>query len=138
MRKCKCVAVLLACLLLVQTALAGSVYAEEKTEDTGLNMDFKSAEAILVEKETGTVLFEKNSHEKRPIASVTKIMTMLLTMEAIDSGALSFDDIVTVSERAKSMGGSTIYLETGEQMSVRDILKGIAVMSANDGCVAIR
>ena len=65
-------------------------------------MDFKSAEAILVEKETGTVLFEKNSHEKRPIASVTKIMTMLLTMEAIDSGALSFDDIVTVSERAKS------------------------------------
>lgn len=137
MRKCKCVAVLLACLLLVQIALAGSVYAEEKTEDTGLNMDFKSAEAILVEKETGTVLFEKNSHEKRPIASVTKIMTMLLTMEAIDSGALSFDDIVTVSERAKSMGGSTIYLETGEQMSVRDILKGIAVMSANDGCVAI-
>ena len=137
MRKCKCVALLLACLLLVQTALAGSVYAEEKAEDSGLNMEFKSAAVVLVEKSTGTVLFEKNSHEKRPIASVTKIMTMLLTMEAIDSGALSFDDIVTVSERAKSMGGSTIYLETGEQMTVRDILKGIAVMSANDGCVAI-
>lgn len=137
MRKSKCIAVLLACLFIVQTALAGSVYAEEKTEDTGLNMEIKSAEAVLIEKETGTVLFEKNSHEKRPIASVTKVMTMLLTMEAIDSGALSFDEIVTVSERAKSMGGSTIYLETGEQMSVHDILKGIAVMSANDGCVAI-
>lgn len=93
--------------------------------------------AILVEASTGKTLFEHNPHEALPPASVTKIMTMLLTMEAIDGGNLSLDDIVTASENAKSYGGSTIFLDAGEQMSVNDLLKGIAVASGNDACVAI-
>lgn len=93
--------------------------------------------ALLMEASTGRVLYEENSHEALPPASVTKIMTMLLAMEAIDSGQLSFDDIVTASENAKRMGGSTIFLDTGEQMSVHDLMKGIAVASGNDACVAM-
>ena len=86
---------------------------------------------------TGEILYEKNSDEKLPIASVTKIMTMLLIMEAINSGKIALDDMVSVSERAMSMGGSTMFLETGEELSVSDMLKGIAVASANDGAVAM-
>lgn len=93
--------------------------------------------AVLMEQTTGKVLFELNPHEPYPPASVTKIMTMLLVMEAVDGGNLKMDDIVTASERAKSMGGSTIFLDTGEQMSVYDLMKGIAVASGNDACVAI-
>jgi len=93
--------------------------------------------AILMEQSTGKILFEHNSHEKLPPASVTKVMTMLLTMEAIDGGNLKYDDIVVASERAKSTGGSTIFLDAGESMSVNDLLKGIAVASGNDACVAI-
>lgn len=93
--------------------------------------------AVLMEQSTGRVLFEQNAHEKLPPASVTKVMTMLLTMEAIDGGNLTYDTIVTASERAKSMGGSTIFLDTNEQMSVNDLLKGIAVASGNDACVAM-
>lgn len=93
--------------------------------------------ALLMEQSTGKILFEVNSQEAFPPASVTKIMTMLLVMEEIDKGNLLFDDIVIASERAKSMGGSTIFLDTGEQMSVHDLLKGIAVASGNDACVAI-
>lgn len=93
--------------------------------------------AVLMEQSTGRVLFEQNAHEKLPPASVTNVMTMLLTMEAIDGGNLTYDTIVTASERAKSMGGSTIFLETNEQMSVNDLLKGIAVASGNDACVAM-
>ena len=92
---------------------------------------------ILVEASTGEVLREMNPDERLPIASVTKIMTMLLIMERIDSGALSFDDMVSVSENAMSYGGSTMFLEAGERLSVNDMLKGIAVASANDGCVAM-
>ncbi len=98
-------------------------------------IDCKSA--ILMEQSTGKILFEHNSHEKLPPASVTKVMTMLLTMEAIDGGNLKYNDIVIASERAKSMGGSTIFLDAGEQMTVSDLLKGIAVASGNDACVAI-
>lgn len=72
-----------------------------------------------------------------PLASVTKIWTMLLIMEALDSGKITLDEMVTASERAKSMGGSTMFLETGEQLTVSDMLKGIAVASANDGAVAM-
>ena len=93
--------------------------------------------AILMEKETGTVLFEKKADEPGFPASVTKIMTLLLIMEAIDNGAFTPDDIVTASERAASFGGSCVYLEAGEQMSVRDMLKCIAVVSANDCAVAM-
>lgn len=102
-------------------------------EDTLVN----AKSAILVEAETGRVLYEYNPDEKLPPASVTKIMTMLLVMEAIDRGEITYDTIVTASERAKSMGGSTIFLDAGEQMTVNDLLKGIAVASGNDACVAI-
>ena len=93
--------------------------------------------AILMEAQTGEVLLEKEKDEKLPIASVTKIMTMLLIMEEIASGRMTFADEVTVSEYAMSMGGSTMFLETGEVLTVHDMLKGIAVASANDGCVAM-
>ncbi len=93
--------------------------------------------AILIEAGTGQVLFEKNSHERRHPASVTKIMTMLLTMEAVASGQIGLDDMVTCSENAASMGGSQVYLEPGEQMSVRDMLKAVAVASGNDAAVAL-
>jgi len=100
-----------------------------------LTPDVKSS--ILMEASTGNVLYEQNADEHLPIASVTKIMTMLLIMEQIDSGALKFEDMVTVSENAMSYGGSTMFLETGEQLSVHDMMKGIAVASANDGCVCM-
>jgi len=93
--------------------------------------------AILVERTSGTVLYEKNAHEKLKPASVTKIMSMLLIMEAIEDGSLTVEDKVTASEHASSMGGSQIYLEPGEQMTVHDMLKSIAVSSANDACVAM-
>ena len=93
--------------------------------------------AILMEASTGNVLYEQNADEHLPIASVTKIMTMLLIMEQIDNGYLKFDDMVTVSENAMSYGGSTMFLEAGELLSVHDMMKGIAVASANDGCVAM-
>ena len=93
--------------------------------------------AILMEAETGKVLFEHNADEQLPPASITKIMTMLLTMEAIDSGKITFDDKVCASERAREMGGSTIFLDAGEEMSVHDLLKGVAVASGNDAAVAL-
>lgn len=93
--------------------------------------------SILIEQETGRVLDEREADAQLPIASVTKIMTMLLIMEEIDSGRMQYTDEVTVSEYAMSMGGSTMFLETGEVLSVHDMLKGIAVASANDGCVAM-
>lgn len=92
---------------------------------------------ILVEQSTGRVLKEMNADEQLPIASVTKIMTMLLIMEQLDAGSFTLDTMVPVSENAMSYGGSTMFLEAGEELSVSDMLKGIAVASANDGCVAM-
>lgn len=109
-----------------------AVFAEGNT-DLGLN----AKSAILMEESTGNILYESNPDERLPIASVTKVMTMLLIMEAVDNGKISLDDMVTVSENAMSYGGSTMFLETGEQLTVNDMLKGIAVASANDGCVAM-
>lgn len=106
---------------------------DEGNTDLGLN----AKSAILMEEATGNILYESNPDERLPIASVTKVMTMLLIMEAVDSGKISLDDMVTVSENAMSYGGSTMFLETGEQLTVNDMLKGIAVASANDGCVAM-
>lgn len=93
--------------------------------------------ALLMEKETGTVLFAKNEHDQLEPASVTKIMTILLTMEAIDSGQLSYDSTVTASAHACSMGGSQIWLKENEQMSVGEMLKAVCVVSANDCAVAL-
>lgn len=93
--------------------------------------------AIIMEPITGEIIFEKNSHEKLHPASMTKMMSMLLIIEKINSGALSWDEMVTVSPNASGMGGSQILLETGEQMSVKDLFKGIAVASGNDAVVAM-
>ena len=90
--------------------------------------------AVLMEQSSGKVLYEKNAHEKMPIASVTKVMTLLLIMEAIDEGTVSLTDAVTCSQHAASMGGSQIWLEYGESMTVHELLKAIAVVSANDAC----
>ena len=93
--------------------------------------------AVLMEKETGEVLYEKGAHERTLPASVTKVMTLLLIVEDIENGKISPDDIVTASARAASFGGSCVYLEEGEQMSVDEMLKCIAVVSANDCAVAM-
>ncbi len=93
--------------------------------------------AILIEPNTKKVLYEHNSHEKRPCASITKVMTLLLVMEAIEEGKIAYDDMVTASARAASMGGSDIWLEEGEQMTVDDMIKATAVASANDASVAL-
>ena len=93
--------------------------------------------ALLMEKQTGTVLFAQDEHTPREPASVTKIMTLLLVMEAIDSGALSYDDVVTGSAHAAGMGGSQIWLKENEQMTVRDLLKAVCIVSGNDAAVAL-
>ena len=93
--------------------------------------------ALLMEKQTGTVLFAQDKHTPREPASVTKIMTLLLVMEAIDSGALSYDDVVTGSAHAAGMGGSQIWLKENEQMTVRDLLKAVCIVSGNDAAVAL-
>lgn len=92
---------------------------------------------ILMDYDTGTILTESNSNESYPIASVTKVMTMLLTMEALQSGKVTMEDMATASEFACSMGGSQIYLEPGEQMTIRELLKSVAVGSANDASVVL-
>ena len=99
--------------------------------------DFKVKSMLLMEATTGKVLYCNNEHESLPIASVTKIMSTLLVMEAIDSGNVKYTDKVTVSERAASMGGSQIYLEPNETMSVEDLLKALVVSSANDATLAL-
>ena len=93
--------------------------------------------AVLMEASTGKIVYEKNSHEQRPCASVTKVMTLLLVFEAIDRGKLSLEDTITASEHAASMGGSDIWLENGETMSADDMIKATVVASANDAAVAL-
>ena len=100
-------------------------------------LDVSAPSALLMEKETGTVLFAKDEHAKLEPASVTKVMTILLTMEAIDSGQLSYDTVITASAHACSMGGSQIWLKENEQMTVSDMLKAVCVVSANDCAVAL-
>lgn len=136
--------VVLLCMAMVPwTASAedvGAVFVQEEAAQTstnaaiGMTVDAKSA--VLIDADSGTVLFEQNAHDRLPPASVTKIMTMLLIMEAIDRGQISLDDKVTISERAASMGGSQMYMEPGEQHNLETLMMGIAICSANDGCVA--
>nr|WP_325184595.1 D-alanyl-D-alanine carboxypeptidase family protein [uncultured Oscillibacter sp.] len=100
-------------------------------------VDVSAPSALLMEKETGAVLFAKDEHTQREPASVTKVMTLLLTMEAVDSGQLSYDTMVTASAHACSMGGSQIWLKENEQMTVDEMLKAVCVVSANDCAVAL-
>ncbi len=99
--------------------------------------EVEAGAAVLMERETGTVLYESHSHDKLEPASVTKIMTLLLVMEAIDGGTVRLEDVVTVSSSAAAMGGSQVYLKEGEQMTVDELLKAVAVVSANDAAVAL-
>ncbi len=103
------------------------------------NMDLNCKSAILIDASTGTIIVEKNAHESLPPASVTKVMTMLLIMEAIDSNKISLEDKVTISKEAasKKIEGTKLLLEAGEVRTVKDLLYGIAVESANDGCIAM-
>ncbi|CAG9622364.1 D-alanyl-D-alanine carboxypeptidase family protein [Sutcliffiella rhizosphaerae] len=115
------------------SAYSPIVGAEEK----GIKLTENARSAILIERDTGQVLYEKNGHEKLPPASMTKIMTMLLIMEAIDKGKLSWDEKIRTSEYAASMGGSQIFLEAGEEMTTDEMLRGIAIASGNDASVAM-
>lgn len=99
--------------------------------------EISSPAAVLMEPGSKKILFEKNPHEERACASITKVMTLLIVMEAIEEGVIGYDDVVTTSEHAKSMGGSDIWLEVGEQMTVDEMIKATAVASANDAAVAL-
>ena len=138
------------CLILAVLAVFGvQVFAENGATNAPVTENFtvKAASApdfqfdarsvILIEANTRTVLYEKDADMALPPASVTKVMTMLLVMEAIDSGKITLDETVTVSAYASKMGGSQVYLEEGEQMSVHELLKCVVVSSANDACVAL-
>ena len=120
------IVILVACLLV---PLGSPVGAAE--------LEVAGKSALLMDAATGKVLYEKNAHEPLPPASVTKVMTMLLIMEAIDSGKIGWEDMVTASETAAAKGGSQIYLKAGESMSVSDMVKSIAVSSANDCACAV-
>jgi len=120
--------------MFVQTALcAPATHAAE----AGPILANNAVSAILMDATTGTVLFSKNADKKLPPASITKVMTLLIAMEALDSGKIKLTDKVRTSEHAASMGGSQIFLEPGEEMTVEDILKGISMASANDASVAL-
>ena len=100
-------------------------------------LPIQSRAALLMEKTTGQVLYARNEHEQLEPASVTKVMTLLLTMEAIDSGTIGYDDVVTVSAYAAGMGGSQVYLAEGEQITVEELLKAVCVASGNDAAAAL-
>ena len=121
------------CLLLVLSILLGGL----SISAAGVDLQIQAKSALLMDVETGTVLYESNSHEALAPASVTKVMTMLLIMEAIDSGKIGWNDTVTASEAAAAKGGSQIFLKVGETMSVSDMVKSIAVSSANDCACAM-
>ncbi|GIP25441.1 D-alanyl-D-alanine carboxypeptidase [Paenibacillus sp. J23TS9] len=136
MKKTLLAVVLMLCFSTAAFPQMGS--AEEKAKQSAqAELAANAKSAILMDADTGTIIYEKNSHDKLPPASITKIMTMLLTMEAIDSGKLKLTDMVRTSEYAASMGGSQIFLEPGEEMSVNEMLKGIAMASGNDASVAM-
>lgn len=122
------------CLLLIFSVFSCPINAIEN-DNGGMKFDCKSA--ILMEANTGTILYEYNADEMLPPASVTKIMTLLLIMEEIEKGNLKYTDMVTTSAYAASMGGSQIYLKEGEQMSVEDMIKSVVISSANDAAVAL-
>ncbi len=120
--------------VMVTAQLPAVVSAEEKQS---LDLADKAESAVLMERDSGKIMFDKKADKKLPPASMTKIMTMLLVMEAIENGGLKMDETVRASEYAASMGGSQIFLEPGEEMTVRDLLKGVAIASGNDASVAL-
>ncbi|GGH24908.1 D-alanyl-D-alanine carboxypeptidase family protein [Paenibacillus segetis] len=123
--------------VLISPTFSYAAQAGLHEDDGDVALADNARSAILIDADTGTVIYEKQSHEKLPPASITKIMTMLLTMEAIDKGTLKLTDKVRASEYASSMGGSQIFLEPGEEMTVDEMLKGVAMASGNDASVAL-
>ncbi|MCD7777253.1 MAG: D-alanyl-D-alanine carboxypeptidase [Clostridiales bacterium] len=117
------------CILFILSLLPLKVYGAQYSVDC--------PSAVLIEQKSGKVLFSQNSDEKRPPASVTKVMTLLLIYEAVEEGKLSWDEEVTVSEHVAGMGGSQIFLEPGEKQTVKDLTKSVAIASANDAAVAM-
>jgi D-alanyl-D-alanine carboxypeptidase len=129
---------LLICIHLLVACVLPVAFAEEKQPSSPLpDLAPNASSAVTMDVDSGTVIFEKNKDAKLPPASITKIMTMLLIMEALDQGKIKMDEKVRTSEYAASMGGSQIFLESGEEMTVQDMLKGIAMASGNDASVAM-
>lgn len=118
------------CLLIALILLPKNILAED-------NLLLNAKSGLLMEISSGTIIYEKNIHERVAVASMTKMMGMILVMEALESGQLKLDEKVVVSKNASSMGGSQIWLSEGEQISVNDLIKGIMMASANDGIVCL-
>ncbi len=118
-------------IILICTSFMSVAYAEEDS------LHLSSESAILMDGKSGKVLYEKNIHEKLPMASMTKMMSMLLIMENIENGSLKYEDKVLISKNASGMGGSQVFLQAGEEYTVNDLLKCIAISSANDAVVAM-
>ena len=124
-------------LFLLVTALLSSCFTLSVGAKTDSPLQLSCASAVLMEASTGKILYEKNAETPLPPASVTKIMTLLLVMEAIEAGTVGWDDPVSVSEHAASMGGSQVYLKVGEVMPLSDMVKSVVIASANDAAVAL-
>jgi D-alanyl-D-alanine carboxypeptidase (penicillin-binding protein 5/6) len=135
MRMKRFVSFIVTSFLLTSLWSPSAAFAAEEKKNADVVSNVKSA--ILIERDTGTVLYEKNSNEELPPASMTKIMTMLLIMEALDQGKLTWNEKIRASEYAASMGGSQIFLEPGEEMTTKEMLRGIAIGSGNDASVAM-
>ena len=127
----------LTCFLLVSTLFSPLSLSAEEIEGAAYPLSVSATSAVLMEAETGEILFAQNENEALPPASVTKVMTLLLIMEAIEGGKIAWDSVVSVSERAASMGGSQVFLEAGEQMTVEDLVKSVVIASANDAALAL-
>lgn len=131
-------------LFLIFFSLVLTTHAEDTTQNesvnsksTNINLAENAKSAIMLEASTGKIIFEKNANEKLPMASMTKMMTLLIIMENIEKGNIKWSDTVTTSEHAASMGGSQIFLEVGEEMTVEELVKGICIASGNDAAVAM-
>lgn len=133
----KSVITLLLSLIVVFSTLPNVSFAKEKATNNNGNLASEVKSAILIDKDTGKILYQKNANKELPPASMTKIMTLLLIFNALDDHKISLNDKVTVSEHAASMGGSQVFLEPGEEMTVNDLIKAIAIGSANDASVAM-
>ena len=138
----KCIAIVMM-LIFSSVAFLNNVSASEMIEGgddsvaSSISLDIKAKSAILMEAKTGKILYEQNANESLPPASITKIMTLLLVMEALEEGKIKETDLVTISEYAASMGGSQVFLAAGEEFSVRELLKCTVIASANDAAVAL-
>ena len=128
---------IISALLAVLLIFSGVFCSKAQAEVIEFKLNYDVSAAMLVEFETGRVLYSYNETKHVPIASITKVMTLILAFEAIEKGTLAYDKIITVSPEASAMGGSGVFLYTGEQVSVEDLFKAIIVASANDACLAM-